>query len=247
MTKLALLTYNVRGLAVGRRSHISNEVWSGAHWLRAPATEGIHALRNPEVEAGRGTVALDISLDPSPFISQEGISQCGRVVWICINHPIWGRLGMVGVYGPNSGEGQAALWKNLLHALDASYRWIMMGDYNMIDSQNSHWEGTGNNISGREGGAWQQLLQKFLLGDTFAQCRGHLLYSWDSMRIHGHNPANGSCPPRDRILRRLDRTYVASHGIAPPPFCLGLPSPIMHWFGRTWRLALRSDVRCVTA
>lgn len=139
MTKLKLLTYNMRGLATrqrrvkarilleslqarpdviciqehklrtGRLTRISHEVWAGAHWLCAPAAEGIHAIRNPDVEAGRGGVALGIGLDLVPFISQEGISICGRAVWICIIHPIWGRLGIVGAYGPNTGEGRTAL------------------------------------------------------------------------------------------------------------------------------------------
>lgn len=89
----------------------------------------------------------------------------------------------------------------------------------MIDSPNSEWGGTGHTVSGQEGGAWHQLLRNFSLVDTFSHRRGHLLYSWDSMCMHQHNPVNDTCPPGDRILRHLDRIYVAQCGTGPAWEC----------------------------
>lgn len=128
-------------LRAGRLNKIPFEVCPWIHWLCAPVEDGIHALRNPEVEAGRGGFALSIGLDLAAFITQEGITRCGCAVWTCLAHPEWGRLGILGVYGPNSGEGRTALWSLLFHILDSSYRWIMLGDYNLIDNQNSQWGG----------------------------------------------------------------------------------------------------------
>lgn len=107
-------------LRPARLSRISNEVWPGIHWLCAPAADGIHA-RNPEVEAGCEGVSLGISLELSTFISHEGITTCGRAVWICLIHPDWGRIGLAGIYGPNSSEGGMALWSKLFALLDPSY------------------------------------------------------------------------------------------------------------------------------
>lgn len=158
-----------------------------ANWLCAPAAEGIHAPRNPEVEAGRGGVAIGIKLEIAPYISHEGVSTCHKAVWICLIHPDWGRIGLVGIYGPNMGEGRTALWNELFHSLDSSYRWIMLGDFNMTDAHGDQWGGTRARVFGREGRAWQNLTRKFLLVDTFNPRRGHLCFSWDSMRIHRHN------------------------------------------------------------
>lgn len=192
-------------LRVGRLSRISQEVWPGSHWLCAPAADGVNALRNPEVTAGRGGIALGISLDLAPYITHEGITRCGRAVWICLNHPDWGRLGLLGVYGPNSSEGRTDLWNVLYHTLDTSYRWIMQGDFNMTDHPNAQWGGAGSGgvAAGRESRAWKQLIRKFSLADSFTPRRGHLLFSWDSMQLHCHNPANTTRPPGGRILRRL--------------------------------------------
>lgn len=62
-------------------------------------------------------------------------------------------MGLLGVYGPNSGESRVALWSSLFHVLDPSYRWIMLGDFNMIDNRNAQWGGVGGIASGREGRA----------------------------------------------------------------------------------------------
>lgn len=82
---------------MGRLSRISTEVWSHSHWLCAQAVEGVHALRNPNVEAGKGGVALGISMELAQYIVVDGTSVCNRAVWIGLMHPLWGRIGFVGI------------------------------------------------------------------------------------------------------------------------------------------------------
>lgn len=86
MKSLKIISYNVRGLVSrqrrvsnrclllhgspdvvsfqerkhcwGRLDGIENEVWRGARWICAPAEDGVHARRNPGVEAGIVSVFL---------------------------------------------------------------------------------------------------------------------------------------------------------------------------------------------
>lgn len=67
--RIDVLCLQEHKLKVGRLSRIYNEVCSGAHWLCALAAEGIHALRNPEVEASEGGGALGINLELAHYIS----------------------------------------------------------------------------------------------------------------------------------------------------------------------------------
>lgn len=60
--------------------------------------------------------------------------------------------GFVGVYGPNEVDGRVNLWRSLRTSLDSSYRWALMGDFNMIEDGADQWGGTGGPISGRSGG-----------------------------------------------------------------------------------------------
>lgn len=61
--------------------------------------------------------------------------------------------------------------------LDPSYRWLMLGDFNMTVMASSQRGGTGSVISGRESRAWNQLIWKLTLSDTFSPRRGHLQFS----------------------------------------------------------------------
>lgn len=233
MTTLKILSFNVRGLASrlrrinarfllrslqehklreGRLSRISTEVWPNAHWRCAQAAEGVHALRNLGVAAGKGGVALGISLELAQFVSMEGNSDCNRAVWVGIIHPVWGRIGFVGVNGPNDIDGRVNLWRSLRTSLDSSYRWALMGDFNMIEDTSDQWGGSGVAISGREWRAWAQLTRQLALLDSFNPRPGHLRFSWDTMRSHRHNPRNSLHPPGNRVLRRLDRIYFSQGG-----------------------------------
>lgn len=57
---------------MGRTDCIQKELWRRAHWITAPAAEGVHARRNGQVEAGRGGVALGFNLDLRNYITKEG-------------------------------------------------------------------------------------------------------------------------------------------------------------------------------
>lgn len=135
-------------------------------------------------------MALGIHLDLRVYVKKEGILPDGRAAWACLDHPAWGRLGIVGVYGPNEGEGRAALWSALVDELDSTYHWILMGDFNMTTLTSDQKGGTGTLIGGREARMWARLIRKFTLQDTFLPDGNSLKFSWDNRQTHRHNPAN---------------------------------------------------------
>lgn len=196
-------------LRAGRTDHIPKEVWRPAYWITAPAADGVHAQRNGRVEAGRGGVALGFTQDLRTFITKEGTLPSGRAVWACLTHPAWGKLGIVGIYGPNEGEGRLALWSDLTQTLDPAYHWIVMGDFNMTTLARDQLGGDGVNIGGREARMWARLIRKLNIQDTFHHDRNTLRFSWDNRQLHRHNPANLDFSRfGTRKLRRIDRIYA---------------------------------------
>lgn len=115
-------------LLAGKSDGIKREVWRLAHWIHAPAHEGVHARHNGLVKAGRGGVSLGIYLDFLPFITKEGRVDCGRAALAFIDHPAWGRLGFVGLYGPNDSDSRTVLWTELTQTLDPTYSWSLLDD-----------------------------------------------------------------------------------------------------------------------
>lgn len=121
------------------------------------------------MEAGKGGVALGIHKDLKNCITKEGTSNCRRVVWACIHHAGWGRVGFVRVYGPNDIQGRIALWAELNSALDDSYHWILVGDFNMVTNAFNQKGGIGSILGGREAGVRATLLRKLNVQDTFTR------------------------------------------------------------------------------
>lgn len=229
-------------LRLGRTDRIQKEVWRPAHWIMAPAADGAHANRNGRVESGKGGVALGISQDLRIFIKKEGILPGGRAAWACLEHPAWGRLGLVGVYGPNEREGRMELWSALCADLDPTFCWVLLGDLNMITAASDHKGGDGSIIRGREAKLWACLTRKFNLRDTFVADSKSLRFSWDNRRIHRHNPANldFSCYG-ERTLRRLDKILMptqshtfpfAATSCILPGFAFSDHAPVIAWIKR---------------
>lgn len=85
-TRPDVVCFQEHKLRRGKTNCIQMELWARAHWVCAPAEEGIHPLRNQTVEAGRGGVTIGIDRDLLPFMVAEGVALSQRVVWICLDH-----------------------------------------------------------------------------------------------------------------------------------------------------------------
>lgn len=66
-----------------------------------------------------------------------GITSNNNGGWILFQHPKLGRFGILCIYAPSRcnvvGE-RTELWKELIDTLHKEMQWIMMGDFNMIES-----------------------------------------------------------------------------------------------------------------
>lgn len=113
-------------------------------------------------------------MDLCPFIVSEGVAASSRAVWVCLKHPAWGKVGFVGVYGPNDPANRALLWTKLANSLDTSFNWLFVGDFNMIESPSNVIGGDGLILRGREARAWTNMVRKFNLVDLFEHTPGQL-------------------------------------------------------------------------
>lgn len=98
-------------------------------------------------------------------------------MWVCLDHPAWGKIGIAGIYRPNNPLNRATLWNSLSASLDSQFRWHLVGNFNMIELHSDHVDSEGKIIYGREARAWANLVRKFNLIDTFEQHEGHVRFS----------------------------------------------------------------------
>lgn len=143
------------------------------------------------------------------FVTNMGITLDGNRVWVSFLHPRLGHFGILCVYASSGGNAigeRADLWRELTDTLDKENQWIMMGDFNMIESPQDQIRGRPHGINGREKGAWSQLLRALKMEDTFAIRVGTLRYNWDNKRHLSRIPlTNGEANSLGRILKRIDR------------------------------------------
>lgn len=143
-----------------------------------------------------------------PYVIKKGIVAFGRAAWAHLDHPKLGKIGVVVVYAPNEPLNRASLWSELVDSLDMRRRWIMAGDLNMVEDILDRKGGSGKVVCGREKGAWKRLIRKFCLEDSNVYKVGHLKYSWDSKKIHQHNPIiQNKKNIGDRVLKRIERIH----------------------------------------
>lgn len=93
------------------------------------------------------------------------------------------------VYAPNNHKLRlATLWQELIVFLDKNRSWIVVGDYNMVETLEDRRGGSGNVLRGIERRAWNGFKKQFCLEDSHMYKKDFLNYSLDSKRIQRHNP-----------------------------------------------------------
>ena len=152
-----------------------------------------------------------------------------------LEHPKLGCIAFLSLYAPNTTREHTALWRELSSELSPSFKWVVMGDFNMYKSEADQKGGDQSVIEGRERLAWQHLKRRLHLEDTFCYCPGHLRFSWDNMKRGRHIPQTQEGNIGPRRLRRLARMYaheqlMPAHLLSPPLFCLGSTWQIMPQF-----------------
>lgn len=110
-----------------------DSIWPLAEFISAAAIDGKNAYRNPHVPAGHGGVFLATSPRLKASIPDMGFvpSQC--VVWVHIDHPTLGNIGILAIYVPNGKNERAMFWHELANLMDKKRDWIVIGDMNMVE------------------------------------------------------------------------------------------------------------------
>jgi exonuclease III len=139
----------------------------GAHCIIAAATDGVCAVRNRRVKGGKGGIGLAVYARMKSYLVGEGVLESLRGVWAKFKHPKFGNLGILGVYAPNTAAERTRLWQEIHRIIDTEYKWILVGDLNMIEQVEDRRGGGCHLISGAEKHAWTRLKRKMQLVDTF--------------------------------------------------------------------------------
>lgn len=80
-----------------------------------------------------------------------------RFQWIRLRALTEGDVGIANVYAPNSPMECYYLWATMVHKLYQNCKWILNGDWNMVENKKDKSNSCGRLISQVEWLAWEQL------------------------------------------------------------------------------------------
>ncbi|KAL3692894.1 hypothetical protein R1sor_006545 [Riccia sorocarpa] len=207
---LAIHEYKLRDIGI---DFLTKSIWPQANFFTLPATDGVHAIRNPTVTSGKGGVIVAVAPSVASLVTNNGTLPRNGGIWLHIETPDGRKLGLAAVYAPNAASDRALLWQALENTLDPTRHWIMAGDYNMITDAHDQFGGTTKLISGEECTHWNGIINSLDLHDTFQRIDGSLKYTWDNRRLAfllAQQGQPGNIQDGGRILKRLDRVYIDS-------------------------------------
>jgi hypothetical protein len=148
--------------------------------------------------AGCGGLAILLASKWANTVASSGSCYNGRALWVILKDIPGGELGILNIYGPNDQNDMKLLWQEISLVLSRHCRWILGGDFNMVETQANKSSICGRLIGNQEKLAWEGLKSDLNIADPFQRQRG-LKFSWDNGRTNG-----------ERVLARLDRFYIFS-------------------------------------
>ncbi len=113
--------------------------------------------------------------------------------WIRINRLRGGDLTLANIYAPNDMAQRCMFWVLMIKELPKDYRWILLGDFNMVEHQPNKTSECGRTIIDKEKNLWEAMKNSSNVTEH-PKSPYNLLFSWDDCRMDGN-----------KILSLLDR------------------------------------------
>lgn len=119
-----------------------------AAWV-AQASDGNNNLAGTE-GAGRGGLATFVTPRLAANVSRSGTIMDNRAHWIILTSLPRGDIGIANIYAQNNTLDRCQLWEQMILELPLTCRWIMAGDFNMVESRQDKTNPCGRLIALRE-------------------------------------------------------------------------------------------------
>ena len=150
----------------------------------------------------RGGTCIVLSPKMAKLVTSHGILYPGMAQYVVLQISPALQLGVINIYGFSHTGPRAMMWAHLTQTQLPEAQWVLAGDFNNIESINDKQGGsTKTNISNKELEAWNKLLLKLGVRDTFHMGTYHRknqkAYTWSNYH-----------EDETMIQTRIDRIYL---------------------------------------
>jgi exonuclease III len=174
---LLLQEHRLRGVAASR---LSSRLWKGVGCWSQDASDGYNHLPG-ELGAGKGGVAILLGPKWRNSIKQARNIYHNRVQWLILEGLAGGDVGIANVYAPNNPVDRRDLWLHMIQDLPHTCRWILAGDFNMVESRQDKTNQCSRLMVQQERDAFGTLKRQVNLKET-PRSADNLSFSWDNRR-----------------------------------------------------------------
>lgn len=194
-SSIDILSFQEHKLRGDKSLSLGRSFWPLADFysLDASAAYG-HDTNEPG--AGSGGICTWVAPRIKHLVKSSGQSRSGRAQWIRLSSIPGGDISILNVYAPNSPSERRGLWDELATVLPQDCRWILAGDWNVVENPVDKSNVDGRILSGAEKISFHQLLAGLEVSDSFDNSNA-IRYTWDNRRRDNK-----------RVLARLDRFYT---------------------------------------
>ncbi|KAG0605467.1 hypothetical protein M758_9G061900 [Ceratodon purpureus] len=174
---------------------VGSRLWRRALCFSLAASDGYgHGPDDPG--AGCGGVMTLLHPRWHQHIGASGSILNNRAHWLILKGLPGGDIGLVNLYAPNDSPTRCLLWETLARDLPDTCRWMLLGDFNMVEGRSDKTRQCSALIPARERLLFDAMKVALNVHDN-PRSAGSLKYSWDNNRDQ-----------EARVLARLDRLYL---------------------------------------
>lgn len=120
-----------------------------------------------EPGAGSGGISTWIAPSIKHMVESSGQDRSGRALWVRLSGIPGGDVSILNVYAPNSPSERRILWDELASILPRDCRWVLGGDWNVVEFPEDKSNSAGNILAGAERVSFHQLLVGLEVNDPF--------------------------------------------------------------------------------
>jgi hypothetical protein len=109
-----------------------NKIWAQVQCKFLHASPG-YINEKRRVGISKGGVCMVVTNKWAKFIVVKGSIAKNRILWVQFDGIPRGKLGVGNIYAPNEFRDRCRLWEDMLVQLPSNCKWILVGDFNMVE------------------------------------------------------------------------------------------------------------------
>lgn len=178
LPQLDILNLQEHKLRGDKTAALGRAIWPLASFYSLNASPA-YGHDSDQPRAGSGGLCTWVALAIKHLVTSTGQSCSCRAHWLRFTGVPGGDISILNVYAPNSSSERQTLWNELASVLPQDCRWILTGDWNVVERPSDKSTADSRILASAEKISFHQLLAGLEVSDSFDNSNA-IRYTWDN-------------------------------------------------------------------